>query len=82
MCLNNKFNGGDRMNLQEFSGDKEYSISQINKYINMDFKKYNWVDVKEFAKNIFWNYSFEMPWAEDAWNILMKKKSILIWKAN
>lgn len=35
------------------------------------FQKYNWVDVKDIAKNIFWNYyKSEMAWAEDAWNII------------
>ena len=35
------------------------------------FKKYSWVDVKEIAPSIFYNYGYELPWAEDMWNILM-----------
>lgn len=33
--------------------------------------KYNWVDARLLAEKIFRNYSFELPWAEDMWNILM-----------
>lgn len=36
-----------------------------------DFRKYNWVDARDFAKELFRDYAFEMPWAEDMWNILM-----------
>jgi hypothetical protein len=43
----------------------------LKKNYNEDFVRYNWVDVKDIAKKIFWNYSFEIAWAEDAWNILM-----------
>lgn len=48
---------------------KETSGDTSNK--KHDFKKYNWVDVKSFAKKIFWDYKFEIAWAEDMWNILM-----------
>jgi hypothetical protein len=34
-------------------------------------RKYNWVNVKTYAETVFWNYSYEFPWAEDMWNILM-----------
>jgi hypothetical protein len=46
-------------------------MSNVEKNYNEDFVRYNWVDVKDIAKKIFWNYSFEIAWAEDAWNILM-----------
>jgi hypothetical protein len=36
-----------------------------------NFEKYNWADVKDIAKRIFYNYEFEIAWAEDAWNIVM-----------
>jgi hypothetical protein len=48
--------------------------SSLTKEINeeiRDFKTYNWVDVRYYAETIFYNYEFEMPWAEDAWNIVM-----------
>lgn len=40
---------------------------------HLAFKQYNWVDVQEFASVLFYNYSFELHWAEDAWNLLMFK---------
>lgn len=54
--------------LDEIKSPKEIEI--------MDYTQYNWVDVKDFAKKIFWNYAFEMPWAEDTWNILLFNKSV------
>lgn len=35
------------------------------------FKKYNWIDVQTYAESVFYNYAYELPWAEDMWNILM-----------
>lgn len=73
----NKYINENYNNISELSAEHEKQVVELDEIINdkgsidRDFKKYNWVDVKEFAKKIFWNYGFEMPWAEDAWNILM-----------
>lgn len=45
--------------------------SNEKKRSTIDYKQYNWVDIKHYAEKMFWNYSFEIAWAEDMWNILM-----------
>jgi hypothetical protein len=40
------------------------------------FQKYNWVDVKKVASEIFCNYGYMIHWAEDAWNLLMFEKPV------
>lgn len=49
--------------------------------------KYNWVDIKTIAEDIFIEYEYELRWVEDAWNILMfntavKEKNIVCGKLN
>lgn len=53
--------------IEEILGD----MNNIKNNNTDNFARYNWVDVKDIAKKIFWNYEFEMAWAEDAWNIIM-----------
>jgi len=35
------------------------------------FRQYSWYDVKPMARELFWNWSYMLPWAQDAWNLLM-----------
>ena len=76
----NKYINENYNNIEKLPVEQERQVVRLDEIldnkknmdcVDRDFKKYNWVDVKVFAEKIFWNYGFEMPWAEDAWNILM-----------
>ncbi|MCM1988818.1 hypothetical protein [Oceanirhabdus seepicola] len=79
--------------LYDYNCDDEYNIAtKIEKEVvnieelleknkcndnEFEYNKYNWVDVKEIAEKIFYNYSFEINWAEDAWNIFMHQGVVI-----
>lgn len=39
-------------------------------------ERYNWADVKSLAEKIFFEYSSDIHWAEDVWNLLMFNSAV------